>query len=236
MDGVEEAAIGRPALDVEQLGHAQIEAVVCGGPVEIPCQVPRAFHQPLRRPKRHGHGEEEPERTSELVPRRGRAAPAFDGARTRKTPDTGDNSATFKWRFGEATTLAELGDPLNTDDYALCLYAGATLVFPGTAPAGGTCLGVPCWRPLGTTGLKYGDKEMTPEGAKLLLLKSGVSGRAKTTLNGKGVHLSDHPLGLPAPPLALPVRAQLQGENGVCFEATFSAPTLNQPGTFKASD
>ena len=175
----------------------------------------------------------------QVAPRTGCKVPTAPGKAslqlTDKTPDTGDQ-AVFKWAAGQATTLAELGDPITTDDYALCLYAGggASLVFKGTAPAGGTCGAGPCWKPSGASGVKYGDKAATPDGTVQVLLKSGAAGKAKMTFKGKGPLLTGRPLGLPPPPLALPVRAQLQGENGVCFEATYSTPNANKPGSFKS--
>ena len=154
---------------------------------------------------------------------------------TDKTPDTGDQAA-FKWAAGQATTLNGLGDPLTTDDYALCVYVGPgeSLAFKGTAPAGGTCGAGPCWKPSGSSGFKYADKAATPDGTVQVALKAGGAGKAKMSFKGKGPLLTGRPLGLPTPPLPLPVRAQLQGENGVCFEATYSSASTNKPGTFKA--
>lgn len=71
-----------------------------------------------------------------------------------------------------------------------------------------------------------------------LQLKTGGAGTSKASFKGKGVHLSGRPLGLPAPPLATPVRAQIQGANGACFDATFGTsflpPSQNKPGSFKS--
>jgi hypothetical protein len=155
-----------------------------------------------------------------------------------KTPDTSDQIS-FKWNAGSTTRLSDLGDPVHTDDYALCLYAGAgsTLIFKAMAPAGGTCGAGPCWKQVGTTGFKYGRKDGAPEGAVQIQLKAVGSGTSKASFKGKGVYLSGRPLGLPAPPLATPVRAQIQGANGVCFNSTFGTsfpPATNKPGSFKS--
>src|SRR5206468_2967882 len=58
-DGVVEATIGRPAVDAEQLGHAEVEAIVRGWATEVSREIPRAFHEPRGCSKRHRHGEEE---------------------------------------------------------------------------------------------------------------------------------------------------------------------------------
>jgi trimeric autotransporter adhesin len=149
--------------------------------------------------------------------------------------DTSD-LVTWKWSKGPGTTLAELGAPISAHDYGLCIYAGSsdTLVFRAIAPAGDTCGTVACWRAAGSTGFKYGDKLGTPDGLQKILVKSGLAGRDKASIKGKGVNLSSRPLGLPVPPLATPLRVQLQSENGTCFESVFSAPTTNQAGMLKA--
>ena len=55
-----------------------------------------------------------------------------------KTPDKGD-LITWKWTKGAATTKAEFGDPLTSDDYALCIYDAGALVTSAVADAGGIC-------------------------------------------------------------------------------------------------
>ncbi len=153
-----------------------------------------------------------------------------------KTPDTGDG-VQFKWVKGKATTLGDLGDPLTTDEYALCIYTGAvpTLTFRALMPAGGICATKPCWKAAGTTGFKYKDKDATPDGATNLVLKSGIDGKAKAVFKAKGVNLTGRPFGMPSPPLAsLPVRVQLQSDTGQCWEAHFSTFIKNEAGAFKA--
>ena len=152
-----------------------------------------------------------------------------------QTPDTNDQVA-WKWKLGAATTFGELGDPLIKHDYALCLYAGvgAPLVFRATAPASGTCGTRPCWKQAGITGYTYIDKFTDPEGVLKLKVRSGHAGKAKASVKAKGTNLTGRPFGLPAPPLALPVRAQLQAESGLCLEADFVQPSSNAPGLFKS--
>src|SRR5947208_17057836 len=58
-DGVVEATIGRPAVDAEQLGHAEVEAIVRGWATEVSREIPRALHEPRGCSKRHRQGEEE---------------------------------------------------------------------------------------------------------------------------------------------------------------------------------
>lgn len=148
-----------------------------------------------------------------------------------KTPDTGDQ-VSFKWVKGQATDKVEFGSPTTSDDYALCLFGPAnTLIFKSTAPADGVCGTRPCWRELGVSGFSYRDPLRTPEGADRIRLRAGLQGKARASFTGKGPNLPSFPL-----PLALPVRAQLQAENGKCWEATFSAAgaSSNTAQYFKA--
>jgi hypothetical protein len=54
-------------------------------------------------------------------------------------------------------------------------------------------------------------------------------------VKGKGAGLVGRPLGIPAPPLPLPLRVQLQASGGACFESTIGAAgtSRNADGTFK---
>ena len=68
----------------------------------------------------------------------------------------------WKWVKGEATNVSELGNPTAGDAYALCVYGGGgTLAAAAEAPAAGTCAGLPCWTPKGTTGFGYKDLALT---------------------------------------------------------------------------
>jgi hypothetical protein len=126
----------------------------------------------------------------------------------------------WRWVTGEATALGDFGDPLSSESYALCLYDGdgpaAPRMSAALAPAGGTCAGRPCWKPAGTKGFGYNDRNRTPSGMLRLVLKSGDDGRARVIAKGKGLQLEMPPL-----PLPLPVRVQLQSTSGECWEAAY---------------
>jgi hypothetical protein len=141
-----------------------------------------------------------------------------------RTPSTSDVLA-WKWLKGDSA-LADFGVPSASGE-ALCIWdAGQQLIWRGLAPAGGDCGGSPCWKPLGTKGYRYKDRDGTPSGISSLVLSSGFGGRAKIVLKGKGLLLAP-----PAPPLAVPLRVQLQSDAGRCWEASVRA---NGPGIFKA--
>ncbi len=150
------------------------------------------------------------------------------------TPDAKDQ-VVFKWTRGQATTFADLGNPLATDDYALCLFDGTgDLLLKMTAPAGGTCGSRPCWKQIGRVppkGFKYKDRDGLPDDLDGITIRAGGAGAAKLTLKGKGDNIPLPPLG---PTLMLPLKAQLQSENGQCYEGTFSTPLVNSTLDFKA--
>jgi hypothetical protein len=141
------------------------------------------------------------------------------------------NTVYWRWSKGEATTLAEFGDPASTTDYALCMYDESgppALVFRALAPAGGTCrvTNRSCWSQVGSNW-KYRDAFRTPEGLLSVMLKPNVTGLAKIIVKGGRERVT-----LPTMPLGLPVRVQLQASTGECWESTYSSPVLNGPGGF----
>jgi cysteine-rich repeat protein len=139
-------------------------------------------------------------------------------------PQDAKDRLIWRWLKGSATAVADFGDPLTDDDYALCIYdesGGPALVFEAAAPAGGMCAGHPCWKAV-AQGFAYDDPERTPAGLDTIALEAGGAGDARIAVTGKGASLVPPPL-----PLALPARVQLQATNGSCWEATFSAASKN---------
>ncbi len=143
-----------------------------------------------------------------------------------RTPDTAD-LLNWKWIRGGATSNSEFGDPLTTDDFALCVFGPSGLLMKTLAPAGGMCGTKPCWKAISIKGYSYKDKDRTPDGLDKVLLKAGLAGKAKALVKGKGPNLPAFPL-----PLPLPAVVQLQSETGGCWESTFyAAGTLQNDAT-----
>jgi cysteine-rich repeat protein len=133
----------------------------------------------------------------------------------------------WKWLKGERTTLADYGDPVNTTSYQLCIYDQSGLILEITNPAGGVCLGKPCWTQKGFKGFSYKDKEHTPDGGEKLLLKEGALGKAKILFTARGP-------GLTVPDLAAlvqPVTVQIENSDGLCWQAVYSSPPNLQSAT-----
>ena len=142
-------------------------------------------------------------------------------------PGTVSDVARWKWQTG-IIAVGDFGDPLATDDYALCVYQGAgqTLWARRTAPAGGACRFRPCWKPLAPNGAKYVDPELSPDGVSSLLLRSNVPGRIQLKWKGKGTALALPSIGT----LAVPVRVQLQRTGGACWDVTFATAKVAAAG------
>jgi cysteine-rich repeat protein len=172
------------------------------------------------------------------VPAPGCRTPALPGKAALILKDKeGDerDQLVWKWTKGAVSTRADFGDPEHVDDYTLCLYeerpAGAEVRLRARAPSGGDCRGRPCWSAR-RAGLKYLDKDLTPDGILKLDLKEGtVPGKAKIILKAKGAALP-----LPALPLVPPLRVQLHGAAGQCWEARYTEDGIrsNESGLFRA--
>jgi cysteine-rich repeat protein len=137
---------------------------------------------------------------------------------------------TWNWKVGAATTVGEFGAPATSTDVALCVYDADDLRLSLRAPAGATCGTRPCWKPT-SRGVAYADRTGAAHGLLSIKATAGAASNAKITVKAKGASLAP-----PAPPLALPVRVQLQVEDGVCFETRHDTAAVlrNQPGMFKA--
>ncbi len=133
----------------------------------------------------------------------------------------------WRWVNGGATTLADFGDPVGTDDLTLCVFDSTRLLFRANVPAGGTCGTRPCWTGNGKT-FRYKNKAGTPDGVLSLSLNPGPDGKSKILLKARGTSLAQRAFGLPTPPLPVPVAVQLQSASGQCWEATYQRSGLKR--------
>jgi CSLREA domain-containing protein len=126
-------------------------------------------------------------------------------------------SIEWSWVEGEATSRDELGNPLADDRYSFCLYdesaAAPRIAFAATTRTD-PCGKRSCWKPTGKTGFQY--SAPTSDLLRKVVLKSGTEGKAKVLVTAKGDQLV-----LPTLPMTLPLRAQVQAENGQCWESEF---------------
>lgn len=162
----------------------------------------------------------------------GCVAAAADGCRQPLVPSRSrlvfrdaSDQVSWTWRTGQATTLADFGDPRALDDYALCVFGGearSTVLVRATAPAGGVCSGRPCWMPIGDKRFRYRDS-FARGGLRSIGLTAGSDGRARIKLAGDGVNLDASPL-----PFTLPLTVQLRAGNGTCWETYYPAANVTQ--------
>jgi hypothetical protein len=140
----------------------------------------------------------------------------------------------WQWSGSGPLPLEDLGDPLAATGYTLCVldHPGGTptVRFHRTAPAGGTCGTKACWGARGP-GYRYRDRDGTPEGVTAMSLRAATAGPGRVRMKGKGALLALPALGLTPPVVARLVRSDAP----VCWEATYSTPTDNGAGSFRAS-
>jgi cysteine-rich repeat protein len=144
----------------------------------------------------------------------------------RDSANPASDALTWKLSNADATSLVELGDPVGEDNYRLCVYddaGGTQLRLAAAAPAGSA------WK-ASTTSVTYRSQSGAPDGIRIAKLKTGIAGKAKLLVKGKGAALALPPLSS----LVLPVTVQLRNADGTCWGATFSTPDAATATLFKA--
>jgi cysteine-rich repeat protein len=161
------------------------------------------------------------------VPRSGCRMPEKTMLKIRLTTDGIKDKLDWTWKKGGKTLLGSLGDPIDSTDYAMCLYSlpDEEVLFSAAIPGGGTCDDDPCWSAIGTTinQFRYRDPAAATDGFTKIQLKTGAEGRASVTVKAQGVALPDVSL-----PVTMPITMQLVNDDGECWEATYtSEPRAN---------
>jgi len=142
---------------------------------------------------------------------------------------TQNGSVKWKWVRGTATSFPDFGNPFLETDYVLCVYDAAAEAQPrlsAVAPAGGSC-GRSCWSSI--VGYKFRDRRRTL-GLGTLRLLDGADQQAKIIAKAGGPVIDVSSL-----PLVPPVTVQLQHTDGGCWQATYSAPLVNDGFQFRAT-
>jgi hypothetical protein len=124
----------------------------------------------------------------------------------------------WTWKRGD-TALSDLGDPINTTSYALCVYDASIVGQPrltATVRQDSDCSIPPCWSG-NAKGFHYFDPAKAADGINHLKLKPGTA-KTKIILAARGSNLAPLPL-----PLTGSVIAQLQNSDGECWGATYDS-------------
>jgi cysteine-rich repeat protein len=144
--------------------------------------------------------------------------------------DAARDRITWRWKKGAEVPLASLGDPIGGDSYELCIFdesgPESLLAFAAAIPGGGMCGNAPCWREKGKAGFRYARADGAPDGAVAVRLRAAETGRSAVVFKGRGTHLTDRVGGLPALPLATPLRVQLRGGFDLCVESEHTAASV----------
>lgn len=155
---------------------------------------------------------------------------------TASATDAAKNAVQWKISGGDAVSQADLGNPVSTRSYALCVYdetafmASLTTeiaVGPGSA-----------WVSKDPKGFDYKDKGASQDGVTKLQLKTGVAGKSKAALSAKGS-------AIPMPSAASATQYFHQNgkvivqlvndETFACWTSEFTAAKKNTGTQFKAT-
>jgi hypothetical protein len=142
--------------------------------------------------------------------------------------DDRQDTMKFKWTVGDATTVAELGDPTVDTQYTVCVWddVGGTpsLVMGMVAPPAGNCTGRPCWKPVnGATAFRYRDIGLLPDGIQQLDVRSGPLGKTRVIVKAKGAVMPDPPMPFMQQPK---ITVQVVNNLGKCWGANYVNPAL----------
>jgi len=141
------------------------------------------------------------------------------------------NELTWWWTRGEAVDAARLGDPTSATDYALCVYAGGSLLVQATIAHGSD------WSAGGKApAIRYGyrDASGSSGGVRKASLAAGDAGRTRAFVRAIGAELAS--VGTPLGSGQLPVLVQLvdTAASPGCWTSDFTnAPVRNDDRTFK---
>jgi hypothetical protein len=134
---------------------------------------------------------------------------------------------TWRLRNVQSTDESDLGTPLSTTEYGLCIYDGATsaLLLSADVPASPAK-----WRPL-SNGVRYKDPGAAEGGISRIIVRTSTRDRARVLVDAEGSSLA-----LPALPLQVPFKVQLVNSVGTCWEADYQASDVldNSSERFKA--
>jgi hypothetical protein len=138
------------------------------------------------------------------------------------------DTLTWKWTRGAATTIDDFfGSPLGSE-LALCVYEDVPANPELVLGAGIGCGATDCWKRNGSDA-SFVPLEASTDGIKSAKVHAGGDGRAQISINAGGVALQT-----PRLPLSAGVVVQLHSPDGVCWDATYGHPRSDTPTQFQA--
>jgi len=145
----------------------------------------------------------------------------------KSTAATDRDKLTWTWTRGQSTSQAEFADPRTNASYEFCLFAGvanATIAAANLPPDPAR------WQPT-SRGFNYRNPTADEDGIARLKLVGDDTNRSQVNLKGQGALLD-----ITAPPVALPIRAQLiNSQSNVCWTATYDSADVRRNDAGKLS-
>lgn len=145
-----------------------------------------------------------------------------------RSPDSRDRFA-WTWRKGSSTSHGDLGNPLTTTSYAVCLYDDVAGVpqrrLTKVIPPGSH------WKAY-SRGFRFHDSTLGTGGIQTVVLTEGLAGKSGVQVRGKG-----QPLALPGLPFTKQPSVIVQLMNDTtCWTSTHTTATANNIAKFKAKN
>jgi uncharacterized delta-60 repeat protein len=156
-------------------------------------------------------------------PRSDCRTPIEDGASRismRTSSDPAARRLSWRWKEGEATSLADLEDPSASENYDLCLFASSYVpLWHATLQGGATCGTRPCWKASSRPGFQFFDRDRSSSGVQRFSILAGDDGESEIQLKAGRENLVDMSLITHTDWLIV----QVERENGACWQATHAA-------------
>jgi len=162
-------------------------------------------------------------------------APATNLRITNST-DPAQDKLTWQWRKGDAFAQGDLGAPLATTTYTLCLYDTSSSV-PSLSGSLVVESSAALWTSRDSEGIDYRDRDGSSDGVTKLQLKTGDASKTRVKLYARGSGLSlPVPVGATFFAQSPKVIAQLRNSDGECWTSEFSSANTskNEAAAFKA--
>jgi hypothetical protein len=153
-------------------------------------------------------------------------------------PDPDRSKLQWQWNKGDAFDQADLGDPSDDTDYALCVYdstGGVTSLATSLTLPGGSA----GWSNRSPDGWKYSDSSGSADGYRKIDMRTGIAGKSRIKLKagGSALPLSAAFSGSEYYNQDPSVIVQLISSGGSCWTSQFDVgdTSRNSPTTFNSA-
>jgi cysteine-rich repeat protein len=149
----------------------------------------------------------------------------------KQNSDDSKDALKWKWNKGVDTQFTEITDPTQNASYDLCIYDASGIVASATVAPGGTCNDKACWVAGRKQNYVFKDRAGSQDGITRFEVAAGSVGKAKASVQGKGVNLPDATL-----PLAGGVTVQLRNRSTeACFGSSYAGEQIRKNDAAKGA-